>query len=410
MIAKNGRPYIRTADGKAKFISKDEAARLSAATAPKASGKKGGKKAAAAAPKASGVMFTSKGQPYIKTAEGKTKFISKAEAEKMGATKKNPYGFFARRRNAGALESATGFLKSQLNLRTLAYTGGTAVTVGVAHAYLAPMISDFVVEQGTKIPVVGEYVAKVGEMAPYTVTGLLAGAVVAGAGAALNLSPMLYGSAAVLALTSGVVMDTVGAVGAMRSEGGSDKAGIAYSGLAYSGVAVTNPSYGGVAVQNPGYGAMEDEQVIMAEYGDAQESDAYMSGDDFDDEEGQALLDGPRAFFMRFGRPARVASRIRGPYSRHAGKRGHRWAWLVKLVGFRKAAEIAALPADRRLGVIAALRRQATESLPALMAKQASMAQIAQNSVYTVNMTDAGAEGASGASGYGALVYAGAGY
>lgn len=398
-----------------KLVSKATYEAAVGAAAPAA--KKGGRrKAAASAPaaKASGVMFTSKGQPYIKTAEGKTKFISKAEAEKMGASaggkKKNPYGFFARRRNAGALESATSFLRGQLNLRSLAYTGGTAVTVGVAHAYLAPMISDAVVEYGSKIPVVGEYVAKVGEMAPYTVTGLLAGAVVAGAGAALNLSPMLYGSAAVLALTSGVVMDTVGAVGAMRSEGSSDVAGIAYSGLAYSGVAVQNPSYGGVAVQNPGYGAMEDEQAVMAEYGDAQESDAYMSGDDFDDEEGQALIDGPRAFFMRFGRPARVASRIRGPYSRHAGRRGHRWAWLIKLVGFRKAAEIAALPAERRLSVLSALRRQAVESLPALMAKQANVAQIAQNNTYSVNMADAGAEGATGASGYGALVYAGAGY
>jgi len=397
------------------------AAAPTAATAPK----RGGKKAAAAAAASGEVKYTVKGQPYVMV-DGRPRFIKREQAAAMAApakaagakasgkgkgkkaeAKKNPYGFF-RRRNS-ALGTATDFLKTQLNLRNLAYTGGTAVTVGVAHAYLAPMISEFVVEQGSKIPVVGEYVAKVGEMAPYTVTGLLAGAVVAGAGAALNLSPMLYGSAAVLALTSGVVMDTVGAVGAMRSEGG-DMAGIAYSGLAYSGVAVQNPGYSGVAVQNPGYGAMEDEQVVMAEYGDAQESDAYMSGDDFDDEEGQALIDGPRAFFLRFGRPARTATRMRGPYSRHAGKRGHRWAWLVKLVGFRKAAEIAALPADRRLGVIAALRKQAVESLPALMAKQATVAQIAQNNTYSVNMADAGAEGASGASGYGALVYAGAGY
>ena len=411
MYTAKGQPYIKTADGKAKFISKAEAAKMGAgkAAAPKAGGRKaGGRKAGAAAPKASGVMIAKNGRPYIKTADGKTKFISMAEAEKLGGgRKKNPYGFF-RRRNAGALGTATDFLRSQLSLRNLAYTGGTAVTVGVAHAYLAPIISDFVVEQGAKIPVVGEYVVKAGEMAPYTITGLLAGAVVAGAGAALNLSPMLYGSAAALALTSGLVMDTVGAVASMRS---GDKAGLAYSGLAYSGVAVTNPGYSGVAITNPGYGAAAaDEQVLMAEYGDAQEYDAYVSGDDFDDEEGQAFMDGPRAFFVRFGRPARVATRMRGPYSRHAGKRGHRWGWLIKLVGFNKAAEIASLPADKRLAVISALKQQAVASLPAIMAQQAQVAQIAQQSTYSLNMMGAGAEGATGASGYGALVYAGAGY
>lgn len=347
-----------------------------------------------------------------KAASGKGKGKGKGTAAKKAAAaaKKNPYGFFARRRNGGALDSATGFLRSQLSLRSLAYTGGTAAVVGIAHAYLAPMIGTFVAEQGSKVPVVGQYIEQVGEYAPYTITGLVAGTVVAGVGAALNLSPMLYGSAAVLALTSGIVMDTVSFVGSMSSSASADKAGIVYNGLAYSGIAVTNPGYSGVAITNPGYGSTEDERGMMAEYGDAQESDAYISGDDFDDEEGQAFIDGPRAFFDRFGRPARVASRVRGPYSRHAGKRGHRWAWLVKLIGFQKAAEIASLPADRRMSVLSALKRQAVASLPALMAQQTQASQIAQQGVYSVNMTGAGAEGAGGASGYGALVYAGAGY
>ena len=407
MYTAKGQPYIKTADGKAKFISKADAAKMGAGKAPAPKGKGKGKPGAAAPKASSQVLIAKNGRPYIKMADGKAKFISAAEAAKLGGgRKKNPYGFFARRRNAGALDSATGFLKSQLNLRTLAYTGGTAAVVGLAHAYLAPIIGNGIATYAPKIPVVGEYMATAAEAAPYTITGLLAGTVVAGAGAAFNLSPMLYGSAAVLALTSGIVMDTVSYVGSMKS---GDKAGLAYSGLAYSGVAVTNPGYSGVAIQNPGYGAA-DEQAIMAEYGDAQESDSYVAGDDFDDEEGQAFIDGPRAFFARFGRPARVATRIRGPYSRHAGKHGHRWGWLIKLVGFQKAAEIASLPADRRVAVLSALKRQAAASLPALLAQQSGMAQIAQNDVYSVNMTGAGAEGASGSSGYGALVYAGAGY
>ena len=378
------------------------------AAAPKGKGKPG-----AAAPKATGgVLIAKNGRPYIKTADGKARFITAAEAAKRGGgRKKNPYGFFSRRRNglSGGIDTGLSFAKSQFG-KSAIYTVGTGVVVGIAHAYLAPIISEGISTYAPKIPYVGEYMATAADAAPYTITGFLAGTLVAGVGAALNLSPMLYGPAAVLALGSGIVMDTVSYVGPMSSSASADKAGIVYNGLAYSGLAVTNPGYSGVAVMNPGYGSTEDERSMMAEYGDAQESDAYISGDDFADDEGQAFIDGPRAFFDRFGRPARVASRVRGPYSRHAGKQGHRWAWLIKLIGFQKAAEIASLPADRRLSVLSALKRQAVASLPALMAQQSQASQIAQQSVYSVNMSGAGAEGAGGASGYGALVYAGAGY
>jgi hypothetical protein len=186
-----------------------------------------------------------------------------------------------------------------------------------------------------------------------------------------------------------------------------DKAGLAYSGLAYSGVAVTNPGYSGVAVQNPGYGAA-DEQAIMAEYGDAQESDSYVSGDDFDDEEGQAFIDGPRAFFMRFGRPARVATRMRGPYSRHAGKHGHRWGWLIKLVGFQNAQQIAGLPPEERLKVINALRKQALSTYQAHMAGSGSAAASALPAGIgpTGPMAPAAAPGVGDDYGYGALAVA----
>jgi hypothetical protein len=267
------------------------------------------------------------------------------------------------------------------------------------------MISGAVAEYGGKLPFVGEYVAQAADAAPYTLTGFLAGTVVAGLGSALNVSPAIYGPAAVLALGSGIVMDTVSFA---ESKGVGDKAGIVYNGIAYSGVEVmSNPGYSGVmALTNPGYGSA-DEHAMILEYGDAMESDAAVSGDDFDDEEGQALIDGPRAFFRRFGRPARVASRARSAYSRHAGKHGHRWAWLIKLVGFQKAAEIASLPPEKRLSVISSLKNQALRSLPALMAQQSTGTTA---SGYTLGMDAAGAQGATGSSGYGAIVYAGAGY
>ena len=390
-----------------------------------------GAPSAPAAKTTGGVMLTSKGQPYvIKMVDGRKRavFISKAAAASMGkkapaakgpaakttkrgkaGKKKNPYGFFGMRRKnglAGGLDTAMSFAKSQLTVRNALYTAGTGAVVGIAHAYLAPMIGSAIAEYAPKIPVVGEYVARAGEAAPYTITGFLAGTVVAGIGAALNVSPALYGPAAVLALGSGIVMDTVSAYDQMSA--GGDKAGIVYNGLAYNGIAYSGSDYSGLAAMtNPGYGSA-DAQAVMAEYGDAMESDAAMSGDDFDDDEGQAFMRGPRAFFARFGRPARVASRARSAYSRHAGKPGHRWAWLVKLVGFDKAAEIASLSPDRRLAVIASLKAQALRSLPALMAQQNTGT--TTGSPYTVGMDAAGAQGASGSMGYGAIVYAGAGY
>ena len=441
ITAERARMKKRTSESKAytKKTGKSRAAQFIESILGKKAGKKrGGRKgkgAAASTPAASapaakatgGVKLTAKGQPYIvKMVDGRKRavFISKAEAAAMGKApakapaakgkagkttkrgkagkKKNPYGFFGSRRKnglSGGLDTAMSFAKSQLTVRNALYTAGTGAVVGIAHAYLAPIIGNAISEYAPKIPVVGEYVARAGEAAPYTITGFLAGTVVAGIGAALNVSPALYGPAAVLALGSGIVMDTVSAYDQMGA--GGDKAGIVYNGLAYNGIA-----YSGVAVTNPGYGSA-DAQAVMAEYGDAMESDAAMSGDDFDDDEGQALMNGPRAFFLRFGHPARVASRARSAYSRHAGKQGHRWAWLIKLVGFQKAAEIASLPPERRLSVIASLKAQALRSLPALMAQQNTGT--TGSSPYSMGASS-GSQGADGSSGYGAIVYAGAGY
>lgn len=358
---------------------------------------KGG--AAASAKKAGGRKAAAK-KVSAATARKATKG---KRGKRAGSRRKNPYGFF--RRTNGAVQDAVGFVKqnafSMEGLTALALAGAA----GAAHFYVAPMID----EQVTKIPVVGEYLG----MAPYTLTGILAGAAVYSLGAALG-AQRFTNKVAAAAVLGGPILDVMDYLRSGSSAmTASDKAGVVYNGfgeIAYSGVEVmSNPGYGGVlAVSNPGYGAHE-EQTILLEYGDAQESDAYVSGEDFDEEEGEALMRGPRAFFQRFGPPPRVASRKVGPYSRHAGRQGHRWAWLIKLVGFRRAQDIAALDPNERMRVIAALREQAIRSLPALMSRQAALPGPTA-SPYATMMADAGAVGASGASAYGSLVYAGAGY
>ena len=55
-----------------------------------------------------------------------------------------------------------------------------------------------------------------------------------------------------------------------------------------------------------------------------------------------------------------------------ARKHGHRWGWLVKLVGFQGMQKIAALPPYQRRQVIHGLRQRALASLPALLSDHAT--------------------------------------
>ena len=97
---------------------------------------------------------------------------------------------------------------------------------------------------------------------------------------------------------------------------------------------------------------------LLAAYQGAHMGDAAFSGHDFDPAEGQALMMGPRAFRDRFGLPARGMMRSTGRSSM-AGRRGHRWAWLVKLIGFDRTARLATMPPKKRCAIIAKLRREA---------------------------------------------------
>jgi hypothetical protein len=396
----------KTPAGKAKRAAFLE--RVMAPAAAPATKRRTGKKAAGkAAPAAGGMnamqIFHSGGAPSLKaawaivkgTAAPAAKRGTSAKKGKKRAAKKNPYG----RRNGmvaranGAVQDAYGFVKERVFSMEGLTLAAVAAGVGAAHFYVAPMLD----EQFAKIPYVGEYLSR----APYTVTGLLAGAIITAGGYALGQG-RLGATAGALAASSGIVLDVVAYL--TESRGGS-LAGIEYSGIEYSGIGMSrgNP-YGGLEVMsNPGYGA--DEYGALMEYSDATEADAYQSGEDFDAAEGQALLDGPGAFFRRFGRPARSASRTRSAYSRHAGKAGHRWAYLIKLVGFRRAAEIAALPAAQRVQVISEIRNRCVASLNAAMQNQQIAA---QQDPYTIGMSgDIGAQGAQGASAYGSIVYAG---
>lgn len=269
---------------------------------------------------------------------------------------------------------------------TVQGVGGAAV-VGVAHGFVAPMIAEKLneyVPQRVTIPVLDVEVGA-SDFA-FTATGLVAGALLGGLGYAMG-RPNLGLGLGLLAAGSGVVIDTVGFVMNARG-GGSEMGAIDNNGDVYGVIDNNGDVYGDVAITNPAYGGWSANGVVeygavgavygaygaecASEYADSMAGDAQYSGPDFSAAEGQALMDGPKSWMARFGRSPKRAMGVRSSVSRHAGKEGHRWGWLIKLVGMEKAKQIAALSPEKRLAVIDSLRKQAISSLANLMATQAS--------------------------------------
>jgi hypothetical protein len=153
---------------------------------------------------------------------------------------------------------------------------------------------------------------------------------------------------------------------------------------------------GGIGV----YGAAQ----CPSEYSDAEMADAYYSGPDLDGTEGEAALSGMHAYRAAFGAPAKVASRKSSAVSRHAGKRGHRWAWLIKLIGFDRFQQVAALPPEERCALIAELRKQAIATVNAKFAgqqQQAAMSGIGASGLGAIGVNAMAGIGASDMSGIG---------
>lgn len=176
-----------------------------------------------------------------------------------------------------------------------------------------------------------------------------------------------------------------------------------------------NPGYGawdytGGALNNPGYGAYEytgsgalNNPGHASEYSDAHYGDAHYSGDDFDSHEGHALMKGRGMWYKIFGRPGRrMYNRNQsGHASSHAGKHGHRWGWLIKLVGFEGARKLAAMPPAQRIAAIKQLKGFARQKLRELMNPSLALNAVPDAPSVYEEM------GPSGAHGYGAFMYQG---
>jgi hypothetical protein len=191
----------------------------------------------------------------------------------------------------------------------------------------------------------------------------------------IPLNPATKKQLAVALIGAGAAIDT------MRYYSGGDLSG-----------AMTLPGYGN-AMTIPGYGAIGMELgdggaydvipmgALAAEYSGAHAVDAAACPADLSVEEGEAALNGPGYWRKYFGPPpVRMATAGRDPHSNLVGRPGHRWGWLIKMIGFERFSKLASISPDARVQLLANLKAQAI---------QMADAQIAQSSASTVPDTGA---------------------
>jgi len=290
------------------------------------------------------------------------------------------WGKQQRRRKSRARKKLLGELQNNPSFRgTGQYLTGYALPIavggaaaGAVHAFLnfGPGELGVKINEFTgMVPVVGPAIV---DYVPNTFQGLLVGAALGA------LAPMVGGDGAkYLALTGGAalaggaLMDAYNAVSArmasdptnggyIEEELSADEADI-LGALALDNMgALALDNMGALALDNLGDGmAAEVVPLTAQDYSQATLGDAYYSGADFSLGEGQALLEGEATFTRKFGRPTIRTKRQAGAASHMAGKPGHRWLWLVKMIGWRRTAAIAAQPPRRRLRTLKAVREAA---------------------------------------------------
>ena len=165
--------------------------------------------------------------------------------------------------------------------------------------------------------------------------------------------------------TIGAALPTIGAaIDAMRYLTGNSYA--LGDGMAYDVVPLS------------GYGNTGALAMNISGYGSASLADAAYSGGDMDSLEGNAALGGPMMWRKRFGGVPKIARSVNGGAAQpspFAGRHGHRWGWLIKLVGFGPFQQIAAMPKDKRTALIEQLRADALATVQAAQSAEVAVPQ-----------------------------------
>lgn len=320
-----------------------------------------------------------------------------------------------------------------------AITGAAAAGGLFVHYKAVPWVSANVY---TKIPVVGQYLVKYN----YAATGLLAGTVIAGVAARLQGDARTAaGLVATGVFAAGGMLQLAKHLGLLNEQGEVEAPSLELteeevvaaepsaelSGM-FGGIALENRGFHGIALENEGmfgglgYGdGMAYEVASLAppslsgfdqgvsDYAGASPADALYSGADLDVHEGQAAVSGQAAYMAKFGHPPVRIAAMGGQvaHSHLAGRQGHRWGWLIKMVGFNRFQQIAALPPAKRLVI---LRKMREAALAAYRQELGASAQLPSAEVSPVDVSGATAVAAGAASGadssYGAMLFAGPDY
>ena len=184
----------------------------------------------------------------------------------------------------------------------------------------------------------------------------------------------------------------------------------------YGELELAMDGYGELELAMDGYGEPNFPEPEMDTYGfgAASAADATVSGNYMTDEEAEAILAGPETLLgsaygapianLRGGRKFRVVARrpmfrlanvpgstassgaqrpTKGGYydarsrfiSPVGGKPFGRWFWLVKLYGYQRAMQVAALPEQQRAAYLAELRKTAIQNHPGLYSAVTQMGQ-----------------------------------
>ena len=258
---------------------------------------------------------------------------------------------------------------------------GLGLVVGGVHFYAMRYLGPKIPELGA---MVGGYLGREeqgydlgmkAQKVGYTIGGV---AVATALQVGRKFAPKMFPAATVNVLSTGALL--VGAAvdfidymrGGDSSEASMDEefSGLAYTGGQLNGLAYEGGQLNGMHMNGAHMNGMHMNgahlngahlngmHALNEAYMRAPFEDADYSGVDFNGYEGQAFMGGPAAYMAKFGLPAMRAGRRSG-MSSMAGKQGHRWAWLVRLIGFDRTAQLASMPAAKRVRIIAKMRREA---------------------------------------------------
>lgn len=316
---------------------------------------------------------------------------SRRNAKKKNSRRRNTPGVFsfgalAVRRNFGALAIRGNPLAVRMNsgLGTITGLVGKVPFLGKTVApFVAPALVGavgitavhFAMQYG--LPIIATYAPAfvTTTVLPYIAPlGYTVGAVVVGT--AIAKLPIPFVSAetrkmvAVAAVVAGAGVD---ALRYLSSEGAPAMAGPygRYGEGLWQAVPFANLSEGGRT-----FGESAESSACNAEYSDAGLRDAQRCPDDLDPTEGQVGRLGPAAWRRAF-HPVRPDGRSGADiaFSRHAGRPGHRWGWLVRMVGFDRFVKLCHLPQAQRISFIKQLRQRALALADGMLSQQRSTLQ-----------------------------------